>query len=98
MANLPDIFYFQANVTFPDSIAISDADVASFAIEAPASAEPAQCPCGIDDVKAQRAASPQGASLAISVTMCEKNLHTLNIWERHCVLSKMNTSIPQVRA
>ncbi len=47
-------------------MAISAADVASFAIEAPASAEPAACPCGIDDIKAQRVASPQGPDVAAS--------------------------------
>ncbi len=60
VANLPDIIYFQANVTFADSVAIQDADVASFSIATSAPDEPGQCPCGLDEVKSQRMSSPQG--------------------------------------
>lgn len=76
MANLPDIIYFQVNVTFPDSVSISAADVASFVIDTPAPADPAQCPCGIDDVKSQRMISPKGGPLnSNAIALLDKHLH-----------------------
>jgi len=60
VANIPDVIYFQANVTFPDSVSILNADVASFTIDTSAPAEPAQCPCGIDNIKSQRISASQG--------------------------------------
>ena len=63
VANLPDIIYFRANATFPDSASITNADVASFAISAPSLAESSKCPCGVDAVKSQRSGSALGAVL-----------------------------------
>ena len=92
VANLPDIIYFRANVTFSDSVAIQDADVASFTIATLVPDEPGQCPCGIDEVKSQRMGSPQGRYLqihAIFQSLPVETAHSKSTPKQHSQLTKV---------
>jgi hypothetical protein len=64
VAVTPDVFYFAARLSFPDSVAATVADAASFAVSAaaatPDGAGPGTCPCGEDALSALRSQARTG--------------------------------------
>ncbi|CAL8470067.1 g9609 [Coccomyxa elongata] len=61
VAITPGLIYFQARVTFPDSVAATDADLASFVASSTVAGADGTCACGEDPLTAARSGNTPGA-------------------------------------
>ncbi len=66
VAVTPVLVYFQARVTFPDSVAATDADLASFVASSNDDSSGETCPCREDPLTAARSGKKLGGSHAPS--------------------------------
>lgn len=91
---MPDLIYFRARLAFPDSVAATDADLASFVASSDADiGADANCPCGEDVLVTARSVNRPGDTLLkilVNPQRCESNpsisLHgLLFLCRRHLV-------------